>query len=282
MIRIVRRRPLPGFTLIELLVVIAIIAILAAILFPVFATAREKARQTACSSNMKQIGLGFLQYANDYDETLPYANVVANAQISPWPNAILPYTKSMGIYTCPSDPTLPASSSSLVLSYAVNLNAFTSQTWFPTTGCCQLNLITAPTKSVLAVEQKGNGAWVPTSNPWQYVWCFYIVGLTNGEVDWYSVGAATPSGCPASTGTLVTGPLGITGKTIWTVANERHSQGSNYLACDGHVSWLMGTKVSPGDNAGATNASESSATTGYAAGTDYLNGAGLSMTFSIK
>jgi prepilin-type N-terminal cleavage/methylation domain-containing protein len=60
-----------GFTLIELLVVIAIIAILAAILFPVFAAAREKARQTACSSNLKQLGLAFVQYTQDYDEQYP-------------------------------------------------------------------------------------------------------------------------------------------------------------------------------------------------------------------
>jgi len=67
------RRPRFGFTLIELLVVIAIIAILAAILFPVFAQAREKARQASCLSNMKQIGLGMTMYVQDYDETFPHS-----------------------------------------------------------------------------------------------------------------------------------------------------------------------------------------------------------------
>src|SRR5450755_1930358 len=66
----------PGFTLIELLVVVAIIALLAAILFPVFARARENARRTSCSSNLKQLGLGVLMYAQDYDEYYPYCVMV--------------------------------------------------------------------------------------------------------------------------------------------------------------------------------------------------------------
>src|SRR5438270_7299810 len=73
-----RRAPNRGFTLIELLVVIAIIAILAAILFPVFAQARDKARMTTCLSNLKQIGTGLMMYAEDYDEILPGSKVYAN------------------------------------------------------------------------------------------------------------------------------------------------------------------------------------------------------------
>jgi len=97
-----------GFTLIELLVVIAIIAILAAILFPVFAKAREKARQTSCLSNVKQIVLGALQYVQDYDERTPghgctwrdYA--VAGAGPTCWVSKIYPYVKNVQIFKCPS------------------------------------------------------------------------------------------------------------------------------------------------------------------------------------
>lgn len=98
-----------AFTLIELLVVIAIIAILAAILFPVFAQAREKGRQTSCMSNMKQLGLGIIQYAQDYDETNPLgnqgdANIVPGFEwISSWAYVTQPYVKTYAVYRCPDD-----------------------------------------------------------------------------------------------------------------------------------------------------------------------------------
>ena len=95
-----------AFTLIELLVVIAIIAILAAILFPVFARARENARRASCTSNLKQIGLGLLQYTQDYDEFYPRANHPGGAAGSghSWRQMIYPYVKSEQVFACPSNP----------------------------------------------------------------------------------------------------------------------------------------------------------------------------------
>ncbi len=103
-------RSAKGFTLIELLVVIAIIAILAAILFPVFAQAREKARGISCLSNNKQIGLAFMQYVQDYDETFPPSRFTTtkndtSGRYMPWSVNIQPYVKNVDIYKCPSDNT---------------------------------------------------------------------------------------------------------------------------------------------------------------------------------
>ena len=96
-----------AFTLIELLVVIAIIAILAAILFPVFGRARENARRASCQSNLKQIGLGFAQYTQDYDERLPgrYMNAPASdgSPGTAWRQVLQPYIKSTQLFACPSN-----------------------------------------------------------------------------------------------------------------------------------------------------------------------------------
>jgi len=93
-----------GFTLIELLVVIAIIAILAAILFPVFARAREKARQSSCQSNLKQLALAWQMYVQDYDEVAPFCQINDYGGIgeSHWPYWLAPYVKNTQIFDCPS------------------------------------------------------------------------------------------------------------------------------------------------------------------------------------
>src|SRR4051794_24819328 len=107
----ISRRMRPAFTLIELLVVIAIIAILAAILFPVFAQAREAARKSSCQSNLKQIGTAWMMYSQDFDELTPggndgqstnCTNIAARGAWGGWiGNLLLPYTKNTAIYQCP-------------------------------------------------------------------------------------------------------------------------------------------------------------------------------------
>lgn len=124
-----------GFTLIELLVVIAIIAILAAILFPVFARAREKARQSSCMSNAKQLALGFLMYAQDYDEEFPRQYIVVSGVAVRWPAYIMPYIKNYQIFTCPSDKSYsldtanPGGDETIGYGYSVYFEGGRSMSW---------------------------------------------------------------------------------------------------------------------------------------------------------
>jgi prepilin-type N-terminal cleavage/methylation domain-containing protein/prepilin-type processing-associated H-X9-DG protein len=126
-----------GFTLIELLVVIAIIAILAAILFPVFAQAREKARSISCLSNTKQMGAGLMQYLQDYDETIILNSYGGAPTGSSWPDHLQPYVKNNGILVCPSASkattgTLPGTWVTIQgrnCTYALNNVYFNNATW---------------------------------------------------------------------------------------------------------------------------------------------------------
>ena len=166
-----------GFTLIELLVVIAIVAILAAILFPVFARARENARRASCSSNLKQIGLGIIQYTQDYDEKFPppgnNQGTPSDSDISgtygSWAQRIYPYTKSTQLFSCPSNPrnavvrdaavaatNLPA----ITESYAVNFHYLGT---FGNRGTSEAS-VNQPSTKILVGETKyslgiGAGDW---------------------------------------------------------------------------------------------------------------------------
>lgn len=118
-----------GFTLIELLVVVAILTILAAILFPVFSKARENARRAACASNLRQIGLGIMQYTQDNDDTYPLRKADAGLGGSgySWHQAVYPYVKSTSVFECPSDPATDyppitrVGSPGIVESYEINV-----------------------------------------------------------------------------------------------------------------------------------------------------------------
>lgn len=255
-----------AFTLIELLVVIAIIAILAAILFPVFAKAREKARQITCASNLKQLGLGFLQYTQDWDENMPFRNAsgqtingIPNGAMEYWPVAIMPYLKSVDVFTCPDDSTVstPGFKQNPRLSYAANQNVIS----YPGD---TLPSFVAPASTVVLTEQFNNTIDYTLTTPGYYDGqC-----MTFGRPGW---GTGTADGSYG----LITGPMGTTGSANWK--NARHTNGSNFLALDGHVKWLMGTKVSPGLNANTSTDPEQAGTFGAAAGTG--NGSYV-MTFS--
>ena len=229
-----------GFTLIELLVVIAIIAILAAILFPVFAKAREKARQISCVSNEKQIGLGILQYVQDYDEKYPGW---VNNHGAGWANGIVPYTKSSQLFKCPDDSTT-ASNGYTVISYAANSNVADAA------GASQAGL-TSTAKTVLLFEDTGKTADLNLN-----------INNNGGfpqDVGGAGIGLAGDGDCKFAGGSwhYATGWLGGLAPTTGgqplvdfdSKQTGRHTDGSNYLLADGHAKWYRGAAVSPGPSA---------------------------------
>lgn len=205
-----------GFTLIELLVVIAIIAILAAILFPVFAKAREAARKTQCLSNNKQIGLGIGMYTQDYDEMYPSIDFGAYLVL------IQPYVKNYDLWRCPS----------MSGNYTVRRNAITGQNavWgVVKTGFVVSNdvmgggwgtapkssvMVDIPASTVLMVDNDTNGG--------SFGQIAYNVSLSTSHVrGWNS--RRFPGAQPKSTGSRL---------------GAKHNDGGNFLYCDGHTKWL--------------------------------------------
>ncbi|MGI5820427.1 MAG: DUF1559 domain-containing protein [Armatimonadota bacterium] len=192
-----------GFTLIELLVVIAIIAILAAILFPVFARAREKARQTSCLSNVKQIMLGVLMYAQDYDEALPVAShwYRGDGTTVVWDQALDPYVKNQQVFVCPSGRNSQHARS---LSYGWNWREFgylSSTGGFSNNPSTTLGEIEKPAETILLGDSEDPNARSSTSGP-RYLYRRDTtnptllptrhngggnMGLLDGHAKWYQV-----------------------------------------------------------------------------------------------
>ena len=193
------RRSKSGFTLIEILVVIAIISILAAILFPVFARARENARRSSCMNNEKQFAIASLQYTQDYDERLPPSYNARTSTADLWMNIIEPYVKNKQIFFCPSASGLNPSGSLTVsnVAYGWNYVFLTREACSPaayTCGGVPLARIAKPSETILLTDTVGPGH--DTSN-------HYIAG---------SASTALPP--------------------------QSHFDGANVAFVDGHVKWM--------------------------------------------
>ena len=244
-----------GFTLIELLVVIAIIAIFAAILFPVFAQAREKARQASCLSNTKQLGLGIYQYVQDYDETIPNggwrAGTTTPGSQSRWYRDVYPYIKSVGVFTCPSKndgnfivpysqpnatATIQVPGPASAGGYGINVN-LVGYPYCTAEGCTPPPL-TNPSKTLADIRDSAGTFLIceaaqtndntVTNRLDPASWIKWQLSPTDWQV-------TVPSGWSSDTAD----PYGVAGGN----GNEtrrpmaRHNGGLNVIYCDGHAKW---------------------------------------------
>ena len=223
-----------AFTLIELLVVIAVIALLAAILFPAFARARENARRSSCQSNLKQIGLGLFQYVQDHDGTFPTAFGGTGDSADPygWADAIQPYLKSTQIYQCPSEATgapvtstSPSTSTDETENVSVN-NSISSPTaiangysdYFANYNLMGRNQAQLNAESLTVLAGDGGAGTA------RY--------LCNGA------SCTNDGNSPATLPTVAT--FGMGEPAVINAGAQRHLEGGNWLFADGHVKWLRG------------------------------------------
>ncbi len=262
--------PPRAFTLIELLVVIAIIAILAAILFPVFAQAREKARSSSCLNNMKQSGLGILQYVQDFDETYPLAyarsdsagwemtqvthvpptwyTATVGAQTardhSIWANATQPYVKNYGVLTCPS---------SEPVDYYGNTDAFKvvepvamSYVYSGELMAAPESLIKRPAAVPVLWEGDGKQAVRGVVQNKTILYC------PNGNAACAYVPTSVTSSCTGANGDISLGlSFGAGSPVVTRGSMDIHSRGANYVYADGHAKWQRTViAIAPAENNG--------------------------------
>ena len=268
------RKAPSGFTLIELLVVIAIIAILAAILFPVFAQAREKSRQASCASNERQAGLALMQYVQDYDGSYPNGlNFNGAAQIwwgEGWAGQCYPYIRSAALYRCPSEAKAVDGPHDAAVSYGYNINFVSAEDESETPYGVSEAALTAPARSVLLFEVSNVSANVAADRE----------GAVPGGVEGTAFSAssngldhrlyARKTWSTGSEHQYATGYLGgrlpsnsaaadPSTATQFAASEGRHSGGSDFLFGDGHCRWLRGAQVSSGQTATAAACNQDNA-----------------------
>jgi prepilin-type N-terminal cleavage/methylation domain-containing protein/prepilin-type processing-associated H-X9-DG protein len=247
-----------GFTLIELLVVIAIIAILAAILFPVFAQAREKARAIACLSNTKQLALGMMQYTQDNDEKyVAGANVYGKGP--GWAGQIYPYVKSTQVYRCPDDSSnLPGTP----VSYGMNSQFSPYNAAGTGANGATRAQVSAPASTVLLFEVTNSGYYNITippgatdskGNSSDDTVANYGGSVSGGGLgDEYDLNGFNTTFGTTNPGSLVKYATGYLRDSVgatdgnFTGPTGRHTNGANYVMADGHAKFFLPGAVSAG------------------------------------